>query len=310
VQLSNIKFQKSLLLHDLQIHVSLARKLLISRSSIECCIEPSQRARVHTAHLQIQCTQGKGEAMGTKDATGIGTFANVKDGTYLDIGGVIRSSANDPKQNRRLLLVVDNTPPSKYALDRLVDVLRETEGFSVVLAHMVMPYPPELIDIPDPEAQAKWLAKTKTEAVPDFDRATKVLKEAGIPAEAITRAFFRADETGQWAAERILDLARDNDCFGIVIGHGARQPWYRRVLQRDVARDLERRAQGFALFPLECKQDRNVMIDILVRSCPWPLQKLASFKAAFGAAEPLLLTGVIIALTTVLIAGGFWPRFL
>jgi hypothetical protein len=248
--------------------------------------------------------------MGTMNATETGTFANVKDGTYLDIGGVIHSSANDPKQNRRLLLVVDDTQPSKYALARLVDVLRETKGFSVLLAHMIMPFPPRLIDIPDPEEQAKWLTQAKAEAAPDLDRAAEALKEAGIPAESITRGFYRADETGEWAADAILDLARDEDCFGIVIGHGARQPWYRRLLQREVARDLESRAQGFALFPLECKQDRNVMIDILVRSCPWPLQKLASWRAALGAAEPFLLTGVIIVLTTVLIAGGFWPRFL
>jgi nucleotide-binding universal stress UspA family protein len=248
--------------------------------------------------------------MGTMIATEMGTFGNVKDGTYLDIGGVIHNSANDPKQNRKLLLVVDDTPPSKYALARLVDVLRESEGFSILLAHKIMPFPPELIDIPDPEAQAEWLAQAKAEAATDLDRATEVLKAAGIPADSITREFYRADETGEWAADAILDLAREKECFGIVIGHGARQPWYRRVLQREVARDLERRAQGFMLFPLECKQDHNVMIDILVRSCPWPMQKLAPWRAALGGAEPFLLTMVIIALATVLVAGEFWPRFL
>jgi nucleotide-binding universal stress UspA family protein len=248
--------------------------------------------------------------MGTMNATEIGTFANVQDGTYLDIGGVIHSSADDPKQNRRLLLVVDGTPPSKYALARLVDVLRESEGFSVLLAHMIMPFPPELIDIPDPEAQAQWLAQAKAEAATDLDRATEVLKAAGIPADAITREFYRADETGMWAADAILDLARDKECFGIVIGHGARQPWYRRVLQREVARDLESRAQGFALFPLECKQDHNVMIDILVRSCPWPMQKRSPWRTVLGGAEPMLLSGIILVLATVLVAGGFWPRFL
>jgi nucleotide-binding universal stress UspA family protein len=248
--------------------------------------------------------------MRTLNATEIGTFADVQDGTYLDIGGVIHSSANDPKQNRRLLLVVDDTQPSKYALARLVDVLRGTEGFSVLLAHMIMPFPPELIDIPDPEAQAKWLAQAKAEAAADLNRATNVLKAAGIPADSITREFYRADETGEWAADAILDLAREKECFGIVIGHGARLPWYRRVLQREVARDLESRAQGFMLFPLECKQDHNVMIDILVRSCPWPMQKLAPWRAALGATEPLLLTGVILFLATVLVAGEFWPRFL
>lgn len=152
-----------------------------------------------------------------------------------------------------LLVVVDQSETSKRAVTCLCKMLCKSSILRVVLAHMLPPFPPELIDIPDPQQQKKWLSSAKNKVKPALDHAAEAIQAAGLPETSIEIAFFTAESNGYGAADMILELAREHKCAAIMLGR-EQHPWYYKLMAHDIAHELRQRAKGFALLLPECAQ--------------------------------------------------------
>lgn len=167
--------------------------------------------------------------------------------------------------NNRLLVVVDESPSSKRAVEYVASVLASRRGFQLCLAHFLSPLPPELLEFggaedPDKEQQLdrqlkaeqqRWIATARKKAQPALNWACAKLRKAGVPASSLETQFSDPAREQNSVSEEILELARINKCRTIIVGRRS-LPWLRRLTAgKDLAEKLVQHGSGFTLWIVE-----------------------------------------------------------
>jgi nucleotide-binding universal stress UspA family protein len=169
-----------------------------------------------------------------------------------------------PGQNR-LLLVVDDSPSAKAAVDYVAKVLGHRRGFQVCLAHFLPPLPPILLEFggsenPEKERQLdtqlhrdqkQWVETERKKAEPALNWARSRLRKAGLPATSLTAQFSDPADEQDNASQEILDQARRNDCRTIVVGRRSLS-WFRRITAgKDLAEQLVEQGKNLTVWIVE-----------------------------------------------------------
>jgi len=173
-------------------------------------------------------------------------------------------SQTKPSQNR-LLLVVDDSPSSKAAVDYVAKVLGHRRGFQVCLAHFLPPLPPILLEFggsenPEKEKQLEtqlrsdqqqWVDIERKKAEPALNWARGRLRKAGLPPTSLTAQFSDPADEQDSASQEILHQARRNDCGTIVVGRRSLS-WFRRITAgKDLAEQLVEQGKNVTVWIVE-----------------------------------------------------------
>jgi nucleotide-binding universal stress UspA family protein len=173
-------------------------------------------------------------------------------------------SQTKPGQNR-LLLVVDDSPSAKAAVDYVAKVLAHRRGFQVCLAHFLPPLPPILLEFggsenPEKEKQLdtqlhkdqqQWVETERKKAEPALNWARSRLRKAGLPATSLTAQFSDPADEQDNASREILDQARRNGCQTIVVGRRSLS-WFRRITAgKDLAEQLVEQGKNLTVWIVE-----------------------------------------------------------
>jgi nucleotide-binding universal stress UspA family protein len=167
------------------------------------------------------------------------------------------------ERTKRLLIAVDDSPASRRALRYVSELLRGTQGFAVVLLHMLGPVPTHLkesrgAETPREEEKVEaglikghnqFLKKSAEEARPLLEQAKAMLMSAQVPAEAI-EGYCPELTHGEDFVRDILRAARQRDCATIVIG---RESWtgLKEFFVDHTADNLIQKGEGFAFWVVE-----------------------------------------------------------
>lgn len=171
--------------------------------------------------------------------------------------------ANRKSKPERFLVVVDESPGSKRALDYAGAMIGSRRHFAIILLHLLPPLPPELLEFGGAENPRKeqkleaelrsdqqaWIRSARNSAKSFLAAAIQQLHKAGVPRGKIHIAFLDpADDRD--AATAVLEHARGKRCHTIVIGH-ASHSWFRELAGGDLAEHLLRRSKGFVLWVVQ-----------------------------------------------------------
>ncbi len=170
--------------------------------------------------------------------------------------------ANRKNKTERFLVVIDESPGSKRALDYASRVIGGHRNFAITLLHLLPPLPPKLLEFggaenPQKEQkleaelrgdQQQWIRSAKKSAKTSLVSAVQQLHKAGVPREDIHFAF--SDPSDRDAATAVLEQARGKRCHTIVIGH-ASHSWFRELAGGDLTEHLLRRGKGFAVWVVQ-----------------------------------------------------------
>jgi nucleotide-binding universal stress UspA family protein len=165
--------------------------------------------------------------------------------------------------NHRLLIAIDHSDVSHQAVNYVAEMIGGRREFHVDLLHVLPPYPPNLLEHggsedPDIEEQieaemrdkqGEWLEQAKHDAQPMLDQAKTILREARVPARAISTHFY-APVGGENLVSDILLAAQNHQCDTIVVGRETFSG-LQRVLKHHVADDLIRRALHHTIWVVE-----------------------------------------------------------
>lgn len=163
-------------------------------------------------------------------------------------------------RNEKLLLALDDSEASTQAVKYVGKAIRGDSAFAAHLLHVLAPLPPRLREFRgsenakterklEQELMSKrelWIKDAEKAAQPVFNRATLLLRKAGVPSIAIETEFSVAVDR-QDLIDDILDAARTNGCRTIVVGRES-FTWLKRIFHRHVADELVRKAKGFTLW--------------------------------------------------------------
>lgn len=165
--------------------------------------------------------------------------------------------------NKRMLIAVDDSEASHRAVDYVATMLGGRRGFHVLLLHVLPPFPPELLEFggsEDPEVEAQkeaeirneqigWIAQAKQAAQPVLEKAVSILREARVPARAISTQFATSIG-GQDVVTNILETAKVDNCATIIVGRES-FTGLQRVFTHHVADELIRRGHGYTIWVVE-----------------------------------------------------------
>lgn len=171
--------------------------------------------------------------------------------------------ANRKSRAERLLLVVDDSPASKRALDYTSGMVRGRRNFAIILLHLLPPLPPELLEFGGAENprqeqkleaelrgdQRAWIHSARHSAKSSLASAVQQLHKAGVPRGEIRIAFSDPIKDRD-AAIAVLEQARGKRCRTIVIGH-ASHSWFRELAGGDLTEHLLRRSKGLAVWVVQ-----------------------------------------------------------
>lgn len=170
--------------------------------------------------------------------------------------------ANRKSKTERFLVVVDESPGSKRALDYAGKVLGGRRNFAIILLHLLPPLPPELLEFGGAENprqeqkleaelrvdQQAWIRSARTSAKSFLTSAIQQLHKAGVARDAIHLAFSHPARDRD--ATTVLEHARGKRCHTIVIGHAAHS-WFRELAGGDLAEHLLRQGKGFTVWVVQ-----------------------------------------------------------
>lgn len=183
--------------------------------------------------------------------------------------GSRRTSSRTVSQTKsgqnRLLLVVDDSPSSRAAVDYVAKVLGHRRGFQVCLSHFLPPLPPILLEFggsenPDKERQLdiqlrkdqqQWVDTEKKKAEPALNWARGRLRKAGLPATSLTTQFSDPMYEQDSASKEILELARRNRCRTIVVGRRSLSQFRRLTGGKDLAEKLVQQGENLTVWIVE-----------------------------------------------------------
>jgi nucleotide-binding universal stress UspA family protein len=158
-------------------------------------------------------------------------------------------------KNNKLLVVVDESPATKKALEYVARIAARRTNFRICLAHSLLAPPRELIEFRGPEKsrlrayKSRWIAASEMTEQRALGRANAVLRRGGIARGAV-EAHYCYLVDGTHATKAILELARMQKCDTVVIGRKSLS-WLRELIDGDLAEELVRRAKGFTIWIVE-----------------------------------------------------------
>lgn len=158
-------------------------------------------------------------------------------------------------KNTKLLIVVDESPATRKALQYVAQMAAGRPDFRVCLAHSLLAPPPELVEFRGAEKErlrryrSRWIsARAKTEQRA-LDRANAVLRRIGLSREAI-EAHYCYLVDGTRATQKILGLARARKCDTVVIGRKSLS-WLSELIHGDPAEELVHLGKGLTIWVVE-----------------------------------------------------------
>lgn len=176
-----------------------------------------------------------------------------------------RSVSPTKSVQNRLLLVVDDSPSSKAAVEYVSKVLGHRRGFQICLAHFLPPLPPILLEFggsenPEKERQLdtqlrkdqqQWIETVRKKAEPRLHWARGRLRQAGLPATALSIQFSDPADEQDNVSHEILDQARRNRCGTVVVGRRSLS-WFQRITAgKDLAEQLLEQGKNLTVWIVE-----------------------------------------------------------
>jgi nucleotide-binding universal stress UspA family protein len=172
-----------------------------------------------------------------------------------------KASASGSGQ-KRLLLAVDHSTPSKRAVTYVGDLLGHRRGFRVSVVYVLPEFPPGLLEhggAGDPVIEERltatlraerrnWIAEQKRQAQPVVETATESLRKAGLAPRSLEVRYCGPTNDAA-VAEEILRLARARRCHTIVVARHSRS-WLGHLVSMDLREKLARRAERLAIWSI------------------------------------------------------------
>ena len=158
-------------------------------------------------------------------------------------------------KNTKLLVVVDESPATKRALEYVAQVASRRRDFRVCLAHALPSPPPELVEFRGAEKdrlrayKRRWISVVEMTEQRALDRANAVLRRGGVAEKAIEAHYCNLVDASR-ATQEILRLARLRKCDTVVIGRKSLS-WLGELIHGDPAEELVRQGKGFTIWVVE-----------------------------------------------------------
>jgi nucleotide-binding universal stress UspA family protein len=155
----------------------------------------------------------------------------------------------------KILVVVDETPATKRALEYVARLASRRRGFRVCLAHALPAPPPEFVELRGAEEdrilayKRRWISVVKMAERRALERANKVLRRGGVADAAIEAHYCDLVDTSR-TTEEILRLARARKCDTVVIGRDSLS-WLGELIHGDPAEEIVRQGKGFTIWIVE-----------------------------------------------------------
>jgi nucleotide-binding universal stress UspA family protein len=158
-------------------------------------------------------------------------------------------------KSTRLLIVVDESPSTKKALQYVARMGAGRPHFEVCLARSLLSPPPQLVELRGTEKarlrayKTRWISAGETTEQRALKRANAVLHRGGL-ARGAMEAHYCYLVDGTRATQEILKLARMRKCDTMVIGR-ASLSWLGKLIHGDPAEEFVRRGKGFTIWVVE-----------------------------------------------------------
>ncbi len=158
-------------------------------------------------------------------------------------------------KNRKLLVVVDESPATTKALQYVAQMAAGRSHFRVCLAHSLLAPPRQLAEYRGAEKvrlrayKSRWISAREVTEQRALDRANEVLRQGGI-ARGTIEAHFCYLVDGTRATKEILALARARGCDTVVIGRRSLS-WLGELTNTHPAEELVRQGKGFTIWVVE-----------------------------------------------------------
>jgi len=158
-------------------------------------------------------------------------------------------------KNTKLLVVVDESPATKRALEYVAQVASRHRDFRICLAHALPSPPPELVEFRGAEKarlrayERQWISVVEMTEQRALNRANAVLRRGGLTARAIEAHYCNLVDASR-ASQEILSLARSRRCGTVVIGRDSLS-WLGELIHGDPAEELVRQGNGFTIWVVE-----------------------------------------------------------
>jgi len=158
-------------------------------------------------------------------------------------------------KNTKLLVVVDESPATKRALEYVAQIVSHRQDFRVCLAHALPSPPPELVEFRGAEKarlrayKRRWISVVKMTELRALDRANAALRRGGFAAGAMEAHYCNLVDPSH-TTEEILRLARSRKCDTVVIGRKSLS-WLGELIHGDPAEELVRQGKGFTIWVVE-----------------------------------------------------------
>jgi nucleotide-binding universal stress UspA family protein len=155
----------------------------------------------------------------------------------------------------KLLVVVDESPATRKALQYVAQIAAGRPNFRVCLAHSLLSPPRQLVELRGAEKgriqayKSRWIAATEMTEQQALQRANAILREGGI-AHGTIEAHYCYLVDGSRATQEILKLAQIRKCDTVVIGRKSLS-WLGELIHGDPAEDLLRQGKGFTIWVVE-----------------------------------------------------------
>jgi nucleotide-binding universal stress UspA family protein len=158
-------------------------------------------------------------------------------------------------KNTKLLVVVDESPATKRALEYVAQLASRRRDFRICLAHALPSPPPELVEFRGAEKarlrayKRRWISVVEMAEQQALDRANTVLRRSGLAAGSIEAHYCNLVDASR-ATQEILGLARSRKCDTVVIGRKSLS-WLGELIHGDPAEELVRQGKGFTVWVVE-----------------------------------------------------------
>jgi nucleotide-binding universal stress UspA family protein len=158
-------------------------------------------------------------------------------------------------KDKRLLVVVDESPATKKALQYVAQMAVGRRNMRVCLAHSLLSPPPQLVELRGGDKgrlrayKSRWIVADEMTEQRALQRANAILRQGGIASGAVeAHVCYLVD--GTRATQAILDLARTRKCDTVVIGRKSLS-WLSGLIHGDPAEELVRLGKGFTVWVVE-----------------------------------------------------------
>src|ERR1700686_1141655 len=158
-------------------------------------------------------------------------------------------------KNTKLLVVVDESPATRRALEYVAQLGSRRRGFQVCLAHALPSPPSELVKLRDAEKarlrayKRRWISVVEMTEQRALDRANTILRQGGVAEKAIEAHYCNLVDASR-ATEEIRRFARLRKCDTVVIGRESLS-WLGGLIRGAPAEELVRQGKGFTIWVVE-----------------------------------------------------------